>query len=84
MSGPIKAGDLVMVVRPASCCHDAARAAIPRPMTDEVILIGLHKSRYMCTAIAPELRHASGAWLRERGYRQANGLPLLPEGDLPE
>lgn len=55
------------------------------PTADEhTLLMSLHKARYECTAIAPELRHASGAWLRASGYHRMNGLPLLPEGELPE
>lgn len=48
----------------------------------EVMLIAMHKARYECRAIAAELRHESGAWLRERGYSRSYG-PLLPEGELP-
>ncbi len=47
-------------------------------------LLILHKSRYECTSIAPELRHESRAWLAEGGYKRMNGTELLPEGELPE
>jgi hypothetical protein len=50
----------------------------------EMRLLVLHKSRYECTAIAPELRHASRAWLAERGFKRMTGDELLPEGELPE
>lgn len=49
-----------------------------------VYLIALHKVRYACTEIPRELRHESAAWLRARGYRDHNNMPLLPEGELPE
>jgi len=42
----------------------------------------MHKARYETTSIPRELRHASGAWLRERSYGRVCG-PLLPEGELP-
>lgn len=47
-------------------------------------LMILHKSRYECTDIAPELRHASRAWLAENGCSRMTQGPLLPEGELPE
>jgi hypothetical protein len=47
-------------------------------------LLILHKSRYECTVIAPELRHASRKWLAEHGYKRMTGTELLPEGELPE
>lgn len=59
-----------------------ARELMPQASSDEVRLIAMHKARYSCTDIEPELRHASGAWLRERGYGAFEG-PLLPEGELP-
>lgn len=59
-----------------------AREQSPRVASDEVVLIGLHKARYECRVIAAELRHESGAWLRERNYNRSHG-PLLPEGELP-
>lgn len=43
----------------------------------------LHKARYECTTIPPELRHESGAWLREKGYKRITGDEVLPEGELP-
>jgi hypothetical protein len=49
----------------------------------EMRLLILHKSRYECTAIAPELRHQSRAWLAEHGFGRMTGDPLLPEGELP-
>lgn len=61
-----------------------ARRQVPRYSDAHVLLMALHKARYECTDIAPELRHASGAWLRERGYHRLTGRPLLPEGELPK
>lgn len=56
-------------------------ATVPKA-PPEMRLTILHKSRYECTAIKPELRHASRAWLAERGYKRMTGTPLLPEGVL--
>ena len=58
-----------------------ARGLMPAT-TDDVRLIAMHKARYETTSIPRELRHASGAWLRERSYGRVRG-PLLPEGELP-
>ena len=41
--------------------------------SDEVKLIAMHKARYECTDIEPELRHQSRAWLEERGYGRFGG-----------
>lgn len=46
-------------------------------------LLILHKIRYESTDIVPELRHESGAWLRDHEYGRMTGGPLLPEGVLP-
>lgn len=62
---------------------DYARSVIPSAPSDEVLIVALHKARYECTGLEPEYRHASAAWLRERGYGRMCG-PLLPEGELPE
>ena len=50
----------------------------------EIRLSILHKTRYECTSIPSPFRHASGAWLRERGQHRLTGDELLPIGDLPE
>jgi hypothetical protein len=60
----------------------SAKGAMPGASDDEVVLIALHKARYDCVDIEAELRHASGAWLRERGFGRMHG-PLLTEGELP-
>jgi hypothetical protein len=49
----------------------------------EVLLIALHKARYVCLDIEDDLRLASGEWLRERGMGAPGGMPLLPPGELP-
>lgn len=67
-------------------CRNHARleaAAAGRPMpSDEVLLISMHKARYEATEISDDLRHASGHWLRERGFGRRSG-GLLPPGELP-
>jgi hypothetical protein len=60
-----------------------ARKMCPGASSEYILLLALHKARYSCTAIEPELRHASAAWLREGGHG-AMCVPLLPEGELPE
>lgn len=60
-----------------------ARQNSPGASCDEVILLAMHKARYEHTGLPADARHASGAWLRERGYKRRGGLPLLPEGQLP-
>jgi hypothetical protein len=62
---------------------DYARRTLPQASCDEVLLMSLHKARYECSAIAAELRHASRAWLWDRGLKRFDMSPLLPEGELP-
>jgi hypothetical protein len=60
-----------------------ARNRIQMPSSDDQLLLAImHKARYECTAIRPELRRESGAWLAERGYGSMSG-PILPNGELP-
>lgn len=61
---------------------DTAQSWVPG-LSREGVLAGMHKARYECPDIAPELRHASGVWLRARGFCRLYGLPLLPPGELP-
>lgn len=61
----------------------AARQHMPDASSEEVVLLALHKARYLCGHVRAELRHQSGAWLRERGYGMYMGEPLLPPGELP-
>lgn len=63
---------------------DYARRVMPGHLTDDVRLIGMHKARYESIGCSRESRHASGLWLRERGYGRISGTPILPEGTLPE
>lgn len=58
-----------------------ARRMFPNASSDEVLLITLHMARLECTQLPTELRHASGRWLAEHGYRGMNGVPY--EGLLP-
>jgi hypothetical protein len=62
---------------------DWARRQLPGASDDEVRLLSMHKARYELKQLEPEYRHASGAWLRERGYRRFDGTELLPDGELP-
>lgn len=60
-----------------------ARRLMPTATGDDVRLMAMHKARYECTDLEPELRHASADWLRERGFSRMSGDPILPEGQLP-
>jgi hypothetical protein len=59
-----------------------ARMLPDAPATMRLLI--LHKARYECTAIEANLRHESGAWLREHGFNRMSGDPILPDGELPE
>jgi hypothetical protein len=60
-----------------------AKRMLPDTTSDYVRLTAMHKARYECVSIAPELRHESAEWLRSRGFG-AMSRPLLPRGELPE
>jgi|TARA_R100000152_G_C6623841_1_gene73650 hypothetical protein len=62
----------------------AAKKMLPTNMTDTGLLIALHKLRYESPQIESELRNKSGKFLRANGFCRINGLPLLPDGELPE
>ena len=49
----------------------------------EAILLAAHRARYHILGIGEEHRHASAKWLRDNGYTDLHGMPLLPEGQLP-
>lgn len=74
-------------MRAALCRMDLAwaRQQIPpgHNPSNETLTLSLHKARYGCSLVPRELRHASGHWLRERGFTGFMGEPLLPEGELP-
>jgi hypothetical protein len=61
-----------------------ARSQDERGISDEALLIGLHKARVECTAIANKLRLESVEWLRERGYKRMFQQSLPEPGVLPE
>lgn len=60
-----------------------ARKMFSNASCDFVRLIAMHKARYECTILSPELRHESGDWLRKKGMYRMSGEPLLVEGTLP-
>lgn len=61
-----------------------ARLQMPNATNDKVRLMAMHKERYECTDIDPDLSHESARWLRQRGLSRVTGDPILPAGDLPE
>lgn len=61
-----------------------ARRKMPEATNDHIRLLAMHKSRYECLHIDAQLRHDSGKWLKENGYKRMFGMELLPEGELPE
>ena len=67
MSGPIKAGDLVMVVRPASCCHDASGMGLPframRVVCSDWTCSGCG---YYCGVAQRLVEFLPDAWIEER------------------
>lgn len=62
---------------------DWARRIMPTASCDEVRLAAMHKTRYELTHLPRQARHASGQWLRERGYWRARGDGLLEVWVLP-
>lgn len=66
-----------------SWAHEQIPEGGPRP-SNEALLVGMHKARYECTDIEPELRHASRDWLELRGFGRRSGLPWPPAGELDE
>lgn len=63
---------------------DYARRMMPDATDDYVRLLVMHKARYETTTMPRELRHESAEWLRSRGSCRMSGLPILPEGELPQ
>ena len=59
------------------------RKEMPRASSDEVLLMALHKARYEAVEIEPALRHASRAWLEERGLSRYMSIPWPTDGSLP-
>lgn len=60
-----------------------ARVVMPAASSDFVRLISMHKARYECTDIEPELRQESRAWLEERKYSRLQNLEWPAVGELP-
>jgi hypothetical protein len=58
--------------------------AIDRGCSPEAAEAAMHKARYECLAIEPELRHASREWLETHGSTRMRGAPWPPIGELPE
>lgn len=61
----------------------AFRRACPG-ISPEAVLPAMHKARYEIASMAPELRHASRAWLEQNGYGRYQGGPWPPAGVLEE
>lgn len=60
-----------------------ARRNFPKASSDEVLLLAMHKARYECTDIAPNLRRASAKWIKARGFKRLYDLPW-PKKGLPK
>jgi hypothetical protein len=58
-----------------------AREMLGATAREEVLLMSMHKARYECTDIEPELRQASRKWLEERGCTRFNGIPWPSQAD---
>lgn len=50
----------------------------------EARLVAMHKARYEHINVPAELRHASRAWLEQKGFNRFRQLPWPPAGELPE
>lgn len=59
-------------------------SVLPVPTDDDVLIAAMHKARYDTLGCTRESRLYSAAWLRGRGMTAVHGVPLLPEGELPE
>lgn len=62
----------------------AARKMMPpgRVMSDEALIVGMHKTRLHVSSLPRALRQASLDWLRANGFNDLHGQPLpdrLPE-----
>ncbi len=60
------------------------RDLLGKPMSDEIALMALHKSRVEVTTMPKVLRLESIEWLRAHGVSRMRGLPLPAPGVLPE
>jgi len=52
-------------------------------VSDQAVLVSLHKARYLCSEISAELRRESAAWLLANGFGQTERGRILPDGELP-
>ena len=60
-----------------------ARKFLTRDLTDEIILVSLHRARVHATTVPYQLRLESVEWLRARNIADLTGGPLPPPGQLP-
>jgi hypothetical protein len=60
-----------------------ARRFMTRDLTDEIILVALHRARVHATTVPRELRLESVEWLREHDIPDLSGGALPPPGELP-
>lgn len=56
---------------------------VPLGISREAVLPAMHKARYHCTDIAPELRRESARWLVEHRFTDLYDYPIDPNGPLP-
>jgi hypothetical protein len=61
----------------------AARKFMTSELTDEIILVALHRARVHATSVEKYLRLESLEWLRAHGISDMYGAPLPPPGTLP-
>lgn len=52
-------------------------------LTDEVVLVSMHKARYEHRGAPDALRHESRAWLETHGWTRHYGQPWPAPGVLP-
>ncbi len=52
-------------------------------LSDEIVLVSMHKARYESNKIPPALRHESRDWLVTHGWTRQYGQPWPARGELP-
>lgn len=52
--------------------------------SEDALLLSLHKARYECKQIEPELRYESRVWLESNGFKRMHNQPWPPIGELPQ
>jgi hypothetical protein len=57
--------------------------AIRQGCPPDAALAAIHKARYECLDVLPELRRASRQWLEDNGMTRMHGFPWPADDELP-